>query len=140
MFIVDAEDRLRFRDVGVARRRQDGVVIESGLDAGDRVIVSPLEVVVIDNHSTDDSVKVLRRDFPDFRVIENPENYGVARGRNIGIDYALKNGAESVLILDNDTIVDKHFLSELVQVFYTDPLVGIVGPLIYYYEQPDLIQ
>jgi GT2 family glycosyltransferase len=95
---------------------------------------------VIDNNSTDDSVETIKTDFPDINLIENPKNFGVAKGRNIGVEYALKKGAAFVLILDNDTIVDPQFLTGLVQASRAYPLTGIAGPLIYYYEQPDLIQ
>ena len=45
MLVVDDGDRVRFRDVQVVRRGRDEVIVESGLAAGDRVVVSPMSAV-----------------------------------------------------------------------------------------------
>src|SRR5688572_11607560 len=48
-----------------------------------------IEVIVVDNAShIDDSVAVVRRDFPDVRLIENPSNLGFSAGNNIGLNAA----------------------------------------------------
>ncbi len=62
-------------------------------------------------------------------LIKNDKNYGFAEGNNIGIRYALKVlDPEYILLLNNDTIVDKDFLSELVSVARADDTIGFVGP------------
>lgn len=74
-------------------------------------------------------------------LIKNEKNYGFAEGNNIGIKYALKTlDPDYLLLLNNDTIVDKYFLNELVKVAESDREIGIVGPKIYYYDHPDIIQ
>lgn len=60
--------------------------------------------------------------------IQNKKNLGFAAGNNIGIKYALKNGADYVLLLNNDTIVYKNFLLYLIKVAEEYLDVGIVGP------------
>ena len=98
------------------------------------------EVIVVDNGSTGDDVKVLQERFGGYiHVIANDRNYGFAEGSNIGIRQALKGGAEYVLLLNNDTIVDPDFLSELVNVSESDPKIGMAGPKIYFYHQPNRI-
>ena len=79
---------------------------------------------------------------PDRRLIliRNDKNYGFAEGNNIGIRYALQDNAEYILLLNNDTVVDKDFLKELVNVMEKDRKVGIAGSKIYDYYNPKLIQ
>lgn len=70
-----------------------------------------------------------------LRLILNEKNYGFAEGNNIGIRYALKAlEPKYILLLNNDTVVDKNFLTELVKVAESDERIGIVGPKIYYYD------
>ena len=67
-------------------------------------------------------------------IIKNEKNYGFTEGNNIAIRYALKAlNPDYVLLLNNDTVVDKDFLGELVKVGVSDPSIGFAGPKIYYY-------
>jgi GT2 family glycosyltransferase len=97
------------------------------------------KVVVVDNGSVDGSVLVIRGRFPGVTIIENGENLGYAGGNNVGLRYALAQGAEYALLLNNDTVVDPAFLHILVDAAEADPTVGIVGPTIYYHERPGVI-
>ena len=73
-------------------------------------------------------------------IIENKKNYGFAKGNNIGMDYALKNlNPDYILLLNNDTVVDKDFLKILVREGEADPKIGFLGPKMYYYDNPDVI-
>lgn len=70
-----------------------------------------------------------------FILINNGKNYGFAEGNNIAIRYALKAlNPGYVLLLNNDTVVDRDFLDELVDVAESDKNIGFVGPKIYYYD------
>jgi len=73
-------------------------------------------------------------------IIQNEQNFGYAEGNNIGMRYALKASADYVLILNNDTVVDKHFLTELVSAADEDPRIGAIGPKIYWCHTPRVIQ
>ena len=73
-------------------------------------------------------------------LIKNDENYGFAEGNNIGIRYALKTGADYILLLNNDTVVDKDFLSELVKVMESNKKIGIAGSKILDYNNPSIVQ
>jgi len=97
------------------------------------------EVVVVDNGSTDGSVEVISDRFPGVTLIENNENLGYAEGNNRGISYALKAGADYVLVLNNDTVLCQDLLTHLVRVAEADSRVGAVGPKIYYHMQPHRI-
>ncbi|AFK22063.1 glycosyltransferase family 2 protein [Pyrococcus sp. ST04] len=68
-------------------------------------------------------------------LIKNKNNYGFAGGNNVGIKFALSVlNPDYVLLLNNDTVVDRYFLTELVKVAESDENTGIVGPKIYYYD------
>ena len=88
----------------------------------------------MDNGSTDGSVECFRERYPGMEIIENGENLGFAEGNNVGIRRAMDEGADYVLLLNNDTVVDPEFLGELVKVADGDENIGIVGPKIYYYD------
>src|SRR3954453_12196768 len=60
--------------------------------------------VLVDNGSTDRTVVATRQHFPDVHIIQNGRNLGYAAGNNVGIRYALRQGADYILILNNDTI------------------------------------
>lgn len=73
-------------------------------------------------------------------IIKNEKNYGFAEGNNIGMRYALKTlNPDYILLLNNDTVVNKGFLVELIKVAESDEKIGIVGPKIYYYDRPNII-
>jgi GT2 family glycosyltransferase len=73
-------------------------------------------------------------------LIENDTNAGFPGGCNIGMNYAMKKDVDYVLLLNNDVVVDKEFLTHLVEPAEVDSSVGIVGSKIYYYDDPDRIQ
>lgn len=72
------------------------------------------EVVVVDNASRDGSLELARASFGRAHFVVNEKNVGFAAGMNVGIRFALSKGAEYVWVLNNDTIVGKDSLSELV--------------------------
>jgi len=68
-------------------------------------------------------------------LIKNDKNFGFAEGNNIAIRYALKAlNPEYILLLNNDTVVDKNFLTELVNVIEADEKIAFAGPKNYYYD------
>lgn len=98
------------------------------------------EVIVVDNGSTNESLaklkvknEKLKVDGKSFEIIENRENLGFAGGNNVGIKYALENGADYVLLLNNDTLVSETFLSELVAQAEKNKIFGLFGPKIYFW-------
>lgn len=98
------------------------------------------EVIVVDNGSTDGSVEILSKKYPNIKFIKNKENLGYAEGNNIGIRQAIKNKSIYVLLLNNDTVVDPNLLNELVNVAENDEKIGVVGPTIYNYNNKNKIQ
>ena len=73
-------------------------------------------------------------------LIKNDNNDGFAEGNNIGITYALNNlDHDYVMLLNNDTVVDREFLGEMLKVSESNSEIGILGPKIYYYNDPNRI-
>lgn len=87
--------------------------------------------ILIDNNSCE-PIDNLKKKFKDIELIKNSQNLGFAEGNNVGIRYALKNGADYILILNNDTTVDKDFLFQLIKQADLINQSGILGPKIYF--------
>lgn len=95
-----------------------------------RVTSYELHVLVVDNASKE-SVKEIET-IKGIGVIKNKENVGFAGGNNVGIKYALDNGADFILILNNDTTVDENLIVQLIEVAQKHKDVGILSPKIYF--------
>ena len=98
-----------------------------------------LVIIVVDNASKDDSVKRIKDVISKikvkgmvFKTIINEKNFGFAGGNNIGIQYALGNKADYVVILNNDTLVHPDFLIKSLEVARRNRSVGAVSPKIYF--------
>lgn len=89
-------------------------------------------IVVVDNESSENSVEKIKQAHPDILLLANDKNLGFAQGMNTGITYALKKDAVYLLLLNNDTIVDGHLLSELLKTIEDKKNIGIVVPKIYF--------
>ncbi|MHC2995246.1 MAG: glycosyltransferase family 2 protein [Candidatus Atribacteria bacterium] len=98
------------------------------------------KILIVDNGSTDDSVKMLSEKFPNVEILQTGENLGYAGGNNRGIEKALANGAEYVFVLNNDTKVDKNFLHPLVDAMEEDKQIGITSGTVYNFDPPHTIQ
>jgi hypothetical protein len=96
-------------------------------------------IYIVDNNSNDGSIEKLGKEFPHHIYIKNRENLGFAGGNNVGIKQALAEGADYILLLNNDTEVNPDFLSILVHEIENDPKIGAVGPKIYYHDNPKTI-
>jgi GT2 family glycosyltransferase len=99
-----------------------------------RIAYPAWRLTLVDNGSTvrikDDVLAIL----PGARVIERDVNEGFTGGNNIGARAALADGADGVLLLNNDTVVDPGFLDPLVEAMRLDPRVGMATPKIYCYD------
>jgi GT2 family glycosyltransferase len=108
------------------------------LESLKKITYPSYEVVVVDNASSGNDVQVLREKYSDYaHIIANDKNYGFSEGNNIGMRYALEKQHDYVLLLNNDTVVDRSFLSELVTVAESDGKVGIESAKVYFYDFPN---
>lgn len=97
------------------------------------------EVVLVDNASTDGSVKYVRENFPQVKVILLDNNLGFVGGTNAGISYALSTEADYVVLLNNDTKVNSTWLQELVRTANSDSSIGICFSKILMLDEPEII-
>ena len=75
-----------------------------------------LEVIVVDNDSKDGSPELLREQFGNkINLIMTGKNLGFSGANNIGISKALENGCEYVVLLNNDTLIDKDLISNMIK-------------------------
>ena len=81
-------------------------------------------IILVDNCSTDDSIEIFNMKLTDFKVYSTPENMGYTGGINFGLKIAEKIPSDYILLLNNDTIVEKNFLSVLVSAIGNDKNVA----------------
>jgi len=93
------------------------------------------QVVIIDNGSKE------KPQAPnlEIKIIYNKENLGFSGGNNVGIKYAIEKGADYVLLLNDDTLVSRDFLSKLVKAGESNKNFGLLGPKIYFADQKEKI-
>lgn len=96
-------------------------------------------IVVIDNASNDGSYLKLVNEYCNdsyITIIEARENNGFSAGNNIGIDYAIKNGADYIMLLNNDTVIDPLMITLLHGKASPNT---VTLPLMFYYSEPNKI-
>lgn len=109
------------------------------LDSLARQDYANCRVIVVDNGSTDNSADVVRQRHPWVEVLEIAHNIGYSPGNNVGLECALQQDADYVFLLNNDTEVDPHMLSQLVEVAGSEVGIGMVGPTMYYVDPSNMI-
>lgn len=90
----------------------------------EKVIDVDYEVIVVDNDSSDSSVEMIRSEFPDARLIVNPENLGFGRANNQGMRAGR---GRYFLLLNSDTIVIDDSIQRMVSFMDGQPGIGIAG-------------
>lgn len=99
----------------------------------------PRRLIVVDNASDPPLRPRLEASGIDARLLESGVNLGFTGGGNLGMRAALDGGAEAVLLLNNDTVVDPGFLEPLVGALRGDARLGIVAPKIYFHGRDRVI-
>jgi GT2 family glycosyltransferase len=89
-----------------------------------------VEVVVVDNGSSDGSPDAVEAAFPEVHLVRHPSNAGAAGGRNLGLRYVEEElpGAEYLLFVDDDAVLDPGCLRAMVETAEHDAGIGIVAP------------
>jgi GT2 family glycosyltransferase len=95
-----------------------------------------LEIILVDNNSTDNSVNFVRKNFPEAKIVQNKKNFGFAKGNNTGIKLAK---GDYIFILNNDTKIDAKCVEYLVQTIEKNQKTGMMAPKIVSIENPKLI-
>jgi len=85
------------------------------------------EVIVVDNASSDGTAEMIRRCFPDVKLIESLTNLGFARGNNAGIELSSR---QYLCLINPDVVVGENCISRMVDFMEQNPDIGMLGPKI----------
>jgi GT2 family glycosyltransferase len=97
---------------------------------------SPVDTIVVDNASKDDTIAMLEGCFPHVTVVRNTQNLGFGRAVNLGAAEAA--GADVIILVNNDAVCTPDFVARLLEPF-ADPTVGMVAGVLLQDAAPDLI-
>lgn len=123
-----------------------------------KITYSNYNIVIVDNNSPDKSmdrisnymkekeINFTYQNYSDglnqnnsfMNLIQSGSNGGYGHGNNIGIKYALSNNSDYILLLNNDTLVDKNFLAPLIKYFEDHENIGILASQIFYEDRPTI--
>jgi GT2 family glycosyltransferase len=120
-----------------SNRRNDTLACLASLFQAD---YDNFHVILLDNCFVDGLAEAVCKQYAKVQIVPLIENMGYAGNNNIGIRKALEQGAEWVLILNDDTVLDPTCITSLMHVVANDPAIGIAGPMIYHFDEPDVIQ
>lgn len=87
------------------------------------------DIIVVDNASKDNTVKILKSQYPSVILIESKENQGFGKANNIGMEYAISNGYDYVYLVNQDAWVDKECIRNLL--LSNAPKDALLSPLHY---------
>ena len=90
----------------------------------------PIDVIFVDNASTDQSIALIK-EYKNIQLIQNNTNLGFGKANNIGIDIAIKNGADAIFLLNQDTWIFENTITNLAEKLFGNPDLGIVSPMHY---------
>ncbi|MFD1294268.1 glycosyltransferase family 2 protein [Lutibacter holmesii] len=85
--------------------------------------------VIIDNNSLDNTVSFIKEKFPKVHLIEKNENLGFGKANNIGISYALNQGAAYVFLLNQDAYLETNTIESLIKIHKENKNYGILSPI-----------
>ncbi len=90
---------------------------------------TPVDIMVVDNKSTDGTPDAVEQRYPQVMVIRNNDNLGFGRANNIGMQYAIDNGYDAVLLLNQDAWVEPTAIGQLAEASRRHPRYGILSPV-----------
>lgn len=106
------------------------------IESLERATYRNLSILLMDNASPDGSGERLHRRFPSHEYLQTGTNRGYAGGNNVGFERALANGADYVVVLNHDTVVDPDCIEHLVRAA-EESGAALVAPKIVYFDAPD---
>jgi GT2 family glycosyltransferase len=91
--------------------------------------IIPLDVIVIDNNSTDNTVKLIKKNYPCIQIIESKINLGFGKANNIGISKGYENGSDYFFLLNQDAWIESDTIEKLVKYAMKNNKFGIISPI-----------
>ena len=110
--------------------------MEPCLASLERQTCQDFKILVVDNASTDGSLEYMKENYPDIEVIALDKNYGFSKAVNVGIRHSR---TPYVILLNNDTTVDPHYVEEMVGAIERSPRIFSVSSKMIQMYHPDLI-
>jgi len=98
------------------------------------------KIIFLDYISDESFLNAIGNIYCDVSIVSLDENLGYAGNNNVGINVALKRGADWVFLLNDDIIMNPKCLTKLVNAGENDLEIGVVGPLVYHFDEPHVIQ
>jgi GT2 family glycosyltransferase len=95
-----------------------------------------LEIIVVDDASTDGTFEEIKQNYPTAKLVRNRKELLLAGSRNAGI---MKSSGELIFLVDDDNVIAEDTISELVKAMNSDGSAGVTGPLMYYLDDPQRI-
>lgn len=89
----------------------------------------PIETIVVDNNSEDDTVKFIKENYPEIVLFESESNQGFGKANNIGLGYAIEQNADFVFLLNQDAWILPDTIEKLVEKMDENPEYGILSPI-----------
>ncbi|MBN1824982.1 MAG: glycosyltransferase family 2 protein [Candidatus Eisenbacteria bacterium] len=96
-------------------------------------------IILVDNASTDGTAAAARERFPGVELIVNERNLGAIGGKNVGLRRALDLPVPYVFMVDDDVVLERETLRELVLAAEEDPRIGLVGPKMFDLDRPEIL-
>lgn len=116
---------------------QPGVTLDFLKSVKENTIPEQIELILVDNGSREDHRDAYLEMYPGLIYIRSEENLGFAGGNNLGIDIAK---GDYLLLLNNDTEISENLIPVLINEFDEHPDIGLLSPLILYFDEPETIQ
>jgi hypothetical protein len=101
---------------------------------------SNFNTYVVDNNSNDNTVELLKKNYPNINLILSNTNLGFSGGNNLGYLHAIKDDCDCVLLLNDDVIILEDFISPLLSHMENDKSIGSIGPVVVENYDRNLIQ
>ncbi len=90
---------------------------------------TPVDIMVIDNLSTDGTADAVEQNYPQVMLIRNQKNLGFGRANNIGMQYAIEHGYDAVLLINQDAWIEASAIGKLAEASRRHPRYGILSPV-----------
>lgn len=89
----------------------------------------PTDILVIDNGSKDQTVSIIRQNYPSVRIIDNKRNLGFGRANNIGMRTALEEGFDAIFLMNQDAWIEPDVIGTLADLAKSHTEYGILSPV-----------
>jgi GT2 family glycosyltransferase len=89
----------------------------------------PVMIIIVDNGSSDNTLKIIKEEFNKVQLIESGKNLGFGQANNVGIKLAIESGADYCLLLNQDAYINNDSVETLINILESNSNIGILSPL-----------